>query len=56
VAGVFHILPLAASSENESSVFTKATNILRSTLKLEWDSLGGGKAMEGTYEEEGARK
>jgi hypothetical protein len=56
VAGAFHILPPAASSENESSVFTKATNFLRSTLKLEWDSIGGGKAMEGTYEEEGAEK
>jgi hypothetical protein len=56
VAGVFHILPAAASSENESSVFTKATNFLRSTLKLEWDRIGGGKSMEGTCEEEGTEK
>jgi len=56
VAGVFHILPPAVSSENESIVFTKATNFLRSPLKLEWGSIGGGKTMEGTYEEEGAEK
>ena len=56
MGGVFHILPTTASSENESSVFTKATNILPSTLKLAWNSIGGGKVMEGTYEEEGAEK
>jgi hypothetical protein len=56
VAGVFHVLPPAASNENESSVFTKSANILRSTLKLAWNGIGGGKAIEGTYEEEGAEK
>jgi len=48
LTGVFHILPPAASSEKESIVFTKATNILHSTLKLAWDSIGGWKALEGS--------
>jgi hypothetical protein len=55
MTGFFRILSSAASRENENSVFTKATNILRSTSKLEWDSIGGGKAMEGTYEVERAK-